>query len=322
MFHSLPRVSLLGVVLVLVACASYPEACPSSTPVGLINAQEIARNDRLSFRFPLDESVIDGRLFFGWFGVSNECPPHAEDCYDYPVREYHSAEDYRRPAGTPVYSMADGQVSFSGPMGGYGWLIIIDHPQANIYSLYGHLSPSRWRMRSGMVKKGELIAYLGDPDENGGSKEHPLEPHLHFGVRSGQKSDYPGRGEWRFMAGWIKSCPQDVGWLQPSEVITSQGIPTSGSTTPAVGFLVRWGGELLIIAIYTIGGIGMLVWMVRKKAHKLFIFPGILVVAAGIVFPYKGIITTYSLLLVGILILASGIYLYIRQVNQNHQYQE
>ncbi len=29
-----------------------------------------------------------------------------------------------------VYAMADGRVSFSGTAGGYGWLIIIDHPQA------------------------------------------------------------------------------------------------------------------------------------------------------------------------------------------------
>ena len=62
------------------------------------------------------------------------------------------------PAGTPVYAVADGEISFSGPMGGYGWLIIIDHPQANLYSLYGHLSPGRWRMESGTVEKGEMIA--------------------------------------------------------------------------------------------------------------------------------------------------------------------
>jgi hypothetical protein len=320
--NSVLRVSLLGIVFFLAACAQYPETCPSSTPVGLINAQAIASNDGLPFRFPLDQSAIDGRLFFGWFGVSNECPPNAEDCFDFQVKEYHAAEDYRQPAGTPVFAMADGRISFSGPMGGYGWLIIIDHPQANLYSLYGHLSPSRWRMRSGTVQKGELIAFLGDPDENGGSKEHPLEPHLHFGVRCGQRSDYPGRGEWRFMAGWIKPCPQDVGWLQPSIIITSQGIPAGGYPTPAVGFLVRWGGELLITAIYTIGGIGMLVWMVRKKAHKFFIFPCILVIAAGIVFPHKGITTTYSLLLVGILMLVSGIYLYFQQANQNHQNQK
>ena len=61
------------------------------------------------------------------------------------------------PAGTPVYAVADGEISFSDPMGGYGWLIIIDHPQANLYSLYGYLRPSRRRMEPGTVEKGELI---------------------------------------------------------------------------------------------------------------------------------------------------------------------
>jgi hypothetical protein len=32
------------------------------------------------------------------------------------------------------------------------------------------------------------LAYLGDSDENGGSAEQPLEPHLHFGIRAGQRT--------------------------------------------------------------------------------------------------------------------------------------
>ena len=130
-------------VLLLTACSTqYPEACPSSTPVGLANAKEIASDDSLLFRFPLDESTIDNTLYYGWFSVSNECPPDMEDCYVYPDRLYHAAEDYKRPAGTPVYAMADGIIHYSGTAGGYGWLILIDHPQANLFSLYGHLSPS------------------------------------------------------------------------------------------------------------------------------------------------------------------------------------
>ncbi|MFC2079145.1 M23 family metallopeptidase [Candidatus Bipolaricaulota bacterium] len=64
-----------------------------------------------------------------------------------PRGEYHAAEDYHLPAGTPVYSMADGVASYSGTKEGYGWLIILDHPPAN---LYGHLSPSRRRIHSAL----------------------------------------------------------------------------------------------------------------------------------------------------------------------------
>jgi murein DD-endopeptidase MepM/ murein hydrolase activator NlpD len=306
---SSPRlwISLSFMALLLAACnTQYPNTCPSSMPIGLTDAGKIAGNDSLPFRFPLDESVIDGSHFFGRFGVSNESPPNS-------LRSYHAAEDYKRPAGTPVYAMADGRISFSGTAGGYGWLIIIDHPQANLYSLYGHLSPSRWKLESGTgVKRGDLIAYLGDPDENGGSVESPLEPHLHFGVRAGQTADYPGRGEWRFQAGWIRLCPQDLGWLQPSLVITNQEIPVGGYPAPATGFLTRWEFELLISGIYAIGGAVMLVFAIRKKSRLFSIFPGIILVAAGIVFHNKGMVSTYTLLVIGILILGFGIYHSIR----------
>jgi hypothetical protein len=304
----------LGVLLMTGCSMEYPQSCPAGTPIGLLDADEIASDDSLPFRFPLDESMVDYNLFFGWFGVSNECPAGMPDCYNYSDPMFHAAEDYKRPAGTPVYAMADGRISFSGPAGGYGWLILIDHPQMNLYSLYGHLSPSRWRQDKGTrVKRGDLIAYLGDPDENGGSTESPLEPHLHFGIRAGQIADYPARGEWRYMAGWIRLCPPDLGWLQPSLVITSQEIPPGGYPQPVVPFLIRWGFELLLTSTYTIGGVGMIFFAVRKKLRHFLIFPGVIVMAGGIVFHDNGMISTYTLLASGILMTIFGILLFIRQ---------
>jgi len=307
--------SLFLAALLLTACSTkYPQSCPSGTPIGLLDADEIATSDNLPFRFPLEESTIDYELFFGWFGVSNECPPNMPDCHNYSDLAFHAAEDYKRPAGTPVYAMANGRISYSGPAGGYGWLIIIDHPQANLYSLYGHLSPSRWKQASGTdVKRGDLIAYLGDPDENGGSAKSPLEPHLHFGIRAGQHNDYPSRGEWRWMAGWIRLCPQDIGWLQPSLVITSQEIPVGGYPQPEVPFWIRWGQELLITSLYSICGIGILVGAIKKKWRLFLILPGILVTAAGIVLQNNRMLSNYVLLVIGILMLAIGIYMYIWQ---------
>jgi hypothetical protein len=301
--------------LLLAACGTqYPETCPSSKPIGLDKADEIAGEDSLPFRFPLDESTNDSASFCCWFGVSNECTPEIEDCYEYPVRKFHAAEDYKRPAGTPVYAMAEGRISLSGTASGYGWLILIDHPEANLYSLYGHLSPSRWKLESGTeVRRGDLIAYLGDTDENGGSKKHPVVSHLHFGVRAGQTADYPVNGEWRCMAGWIRPCPQDLGWLQPSVVITSQEIPAGGYPQPQVGFLTRWGLELFISCVCAIGGVGMLVFAIRNRRRLLLIVPGIMAVVAGIVLHNNGIVSTPTLLVVGILIMAVGIYHHIRR---------
>lgn len=315
MFNSRLVAGLCLAALLLTGCnTEYPQSCPSSTPIGLLDADEIASDESLPFRFPLDESRMDYDRFFGWFGVSNECPPGMKDCYEYPEIQFHAAEDYQRPAGTPVYAMADGRISFSGTAGGYGWLIIIDHPQANLYSLYGHLSPSRWRQASGTdVKRGDLIAYLGDPDENGGSAESPLEPHLHFGIRAGQIADYPGKGEWRWMAGWIRLCPQDIGWLQPSLVITSQEIPPGGYPQPEVPFWIRWGLELLITSLYSICGIGILIGAIRKKWRLFLLFPGVLVTVAGIVLHNNRMLSTYALLIIGIVMLAIGVLLFVRQ---------
>jgi len=312
----------IGIVfLFLAACnTEYPESCPSDTPIGLLNADEIASDDNLPFRFPLDESEIDRNLYFGWFGVSNECPPDKTDCYEYPVLQFHAAEDYKRPAGTPVYAMADGHISFSGRAGGYGWLIIIDHPKANLYSLYGHLSPSRWKQEAGTdVKRGDLIAYLGDSDENGGSAESPVETHLHFGIRAGQRADHPGKGEWRFMAGWIRLCPQDLGWLQPSLVITSQEIPVGGYPQPEVNFLTRWGIEILIICAYGLGGMIMIIMGIKKNSIFSMLFSGPVLILASILF-YRGhLVSTFVLLGVGIIVMTYGIYAYIRQSKQKGQ---
>jgi hypothetical protein len=163
------------------------------------------------------------------------------------------------------------------------------------------------------VKRGDLLAYLGDPDENGGSKAQPLEPHLHFGIRAGQTRDYPARGEWRYMAGWIRLCPQDLGWLQPSLVITSQDIPEGGYPQPKVGFWTRWGFELAVTGIYSLTGVSMLVFGVSNRRRFLLLFPGLLVVAAGIVLHNKGLLSNYALLAMGILILAVGVYIFTQR---------
>jgi murein DD-endopeptidase MepM/ murein hydrolase activator NlpD len=306
-----PRFAIsLGIIfLFLAACnTEFPESCPSyNSNFDLSDADTYPADDSLPFQFPLDEYEPGSPKYKSSFvmrGRSSLSAPY----------KYHAAEDSHHLAGTPVYAMADGHISFSGQAGGYGWLIIIDHPQANLYSLYGHLSPSRWKLKSGTnVRKGDLIAYLGDPDENGGSKKNPLVPHLHFGIRAGQSADYPGKGEWRFMAGWIYPCPQDLGWLQPSLVITSQEIPPDGFPQPKVGFLTRWGVEILVTSAYGLGGTIMLLMGIRKKSKFSILFPGPILTLASILFYMEHIVNTYALLAVGMVVMAYGIYVYMHQ---------
>jgi murein DD-endopeptidase MepM/ murein hydrolase activator NlpD len=208
-------------------------------------------------------------------------------------------------------------------MGGYGWLIIIDHPWADIYSLYGHLSPSRWKIESGVeVEKGDLIGYLGDDDENGGSVKNPLVTHLHFGIRVGQRVDYPGFGEWRWMAGWIKPCPQDLSWLQPSVVINNQEIPDGGFQTSSEDFLEKWAVELILGSAYLVGAIGMFVFGTRTdKPYLLLLSVGVLL-AAGIYLYMKGWRMSFVLIGVALFLAVTGIFMLARRFTNGKRQKE
>ncbi len=158
-----------------------------------------------------------------------------------------------------------------------------------------------------------MIAYLGDSHENGGSAEHPLVPHLHLGVRAGQRVDYSSMGEWRWQAGWIKSYPQDLGWLQPSAIITSQAIPAGGFPDPAAGFLEIWWNELLAVGILIWGGVFMLVIAIKKDKHFLLVIFGGMLFAAGVIFATrKRVVVSYTVFAMAALFSAVWIYKFIR----------
>ncbi len=291
--------------ILLIGCAQPPGACPPIAYADLSGAAAFAEDGQIPFRFPLDDARSDASPFYTHFCSSSDGSGDA--------RRYHAAEDFFRPAGTPVYAMADGEIRFSGPMRGYGWLIIIDHPRINLYSLYGHLSPSRWRIRSGTVKKGVLIAYLGDSDENGGSPEHPLEPHLHLGVRAGRKADYPAMGEWRWQAGWMSPCPRDLGWLQPSAVISRQEIPPGGYAKPPSDFLAKWGIEAMFASVYLCGAICMFIIGFRRDKLSILLAAGGLLIAGGSYFYYKGTVMSYALFAMVVALSAIGLFIFIRR---------
>jgi len=267
----------------------------------LSKAKSFIRDDDFPFQFPL----VDDRIYSSAAPFMTPFAKYARTTRGF---EYHAAEDILQPAGTTVYAMADGAVSFSGPMGGYGWLVIINHPQANLYSLYGHLSPSRWQIEPRLVEKGELIGYLGDPDENGGSEEHPMRPHLHLGMRVGQRVDYPGMGQWRWQAGWIKPCPQDLGWLQPSLIITNQDIPVGGFNDLTGGFVTKWWIDLLFAGFYVFGGACLLVYAIKRDKPLVLFFVSVVFLAVGFYFSSRGGIVSYATFAMAALFVLTGIY--------------
>ena len=306
-------VSWVLLVFLISGCSQSAVNCNEQPYPDLSEALGYAANDQLPFQFPLDELGLEPyRDQYGDHTPARFCRGSWEKEGEENKRKYHAAEDYHLPAGSPVYAFADGEISFSGRMGGYGWLIIIDHPQANIYSLYGHLSPSRWMLESGVVEKGDLIGYLGDSDENGGSKKNPLVTHLHFGIRSGQRVDYTGFGEWRWMAGWIKSCPSEVGWLRPSKIITGQEIPLGGFPEPKAGLIEIWKGELILTGIYLIVGlsVGYNSWKAKNPLH--LVIYGCTMIIAGLYFSVKGTRIQYALFSMAGISITLAIYNFIQ----------
>lgn len=87
---------------------------------------------------------------------------------------FHSGVDIGSSYGHPIVAPADGVVTLTDTMGGYGKTIMIDHGNG-ISTRYGHLSG--FAVTAGQrVQRGDLIGYVGESGRSTG-------PHLHYEVR-------------------------------------------------------------------------------------------------------------------------------------------
>jgi len=99
----------------------------------------------------------------------------------YRIYRPHLGIDYAAPTGTPVSSIGNGTVIFSGWINnGYGKCVKIKHSNGYI-SYYGHLSRIEKGIKKGVkVKKGEVIGYVGMTGAATG-------PHLDFRIQKDGK---------------------------------------------------------------------------------------------------------------------------------------
>lgn len=112
-------------------------------------------------------------------------------------RNIHLGIDIWIAAGTAVLAVLDGKIhSFrnNDNFGDYGPTIILEHnlEEEKFFTLYGHLSKTSLDglYEGKKFQKGELVAVLGTPEENGN-----YAPHLHFQIIKEmgiKKGDYPG----------------------------------------------------------------------------------------------------------------------------------
>ncbi|WP_051943777.1 M23 family metallopeptidase [Streptacidiphilus rugosus] len=85
--------------------------------------------------------------------------------------QLHTGIDFPVPVGTPVHAVTGGTISTEwNPF--YGYMVKLTAPDGTI-TWYCHLSS--YRVRSGQVKVGDIIAYSGDTGNSTG-------PHMHFEV--------------------------------------------------------------------------------------------------------------------------------------------
>lgn len=94
----------------------------------------------------------------------------------------HKGLDFAAPMGTPIYTAADGVVTFSGRQRGYGIVVKIRHA-FGFETVYAHLSRSRVSVGD-RVERGDRIADMGSTGRSTGS-------HLHYEIRINEKPVNP-----------------------------------------------------------------------------------------------------------------------------------
>lgn len=88
-------------------------------------------------------------------------------------RQRHSGIDISAHAGTPIVAPADGVVTFSGRLAGYGNAVVINHG-FGLKTFYGHNKRNRVKVGT-RVKRGDVIADVGSTGYSTG-------PHVHYEV--------------------------------------------------------------------------------------------------------------------------------------------
>ena len=95
----------------------------------------------------------------------------------------HKGVDIVGPTGSPIYASDDGVVTYADfENGGYGNIVKIDH-QNGYETYYAHCSEILVK-KGDVVKKGDLIAKVGNTGRSTGS-------HLHFEIRKNGETQNP-----------------------------------------------------------------------------------------------------------------------------------
>ncbi|MCC6904739.1 MAG: M23 family metallopeptidase [Anaerolineae bacterium] len=164
---SIPVLLLLSTAILLAPDGAAQAAPPGQTP-------------RPPFGLPLEGPPGAGRWVVGQFyGNTQGAYRYREEWYR-AGQGLHFGVDFSVRCGTPVLAIGDGEVSGIDRMerGAGPHNLLIYHPEGYI-SLYGHLLEAPAAYIGMPVKRGQVVAFSGDPDGTCASR-----PHLHLEIRS------------------------------------------------------------------------------------------------------------------------------------------
>jgi murein DD-endopeptidase MepM/ murein hydrolase activator NlpD len=100
------------------------------------------------------------------------------------VRKHHDGIDLAAPIGAPIRAIADGQVVYADPHGGYGRYVVVRHLDG-FTSHYGHCE--KLEVAPGQrIAAGQIIGTVGSSGISTG-------PHLHFEIRRNGETQDPER---------------------------------------------------------------------------------------------------------------------------------
>ena len=135
------------------------------------------------------------------------------------VRNIHLGVDIWLKSATPIYNFMHGCVhsfAYNAGIGNYGGTLIMEYKldTTTFYVLYGHLSKKSVEgLEEGKeIEKGEKLAEIGEPHENGGWVAH-----LHFQLitdMQGNKGDFIGVAYEHEQTYYLNLCPNPAIILQ------------------------------------------------------------------------------------------------------------
>jgi len=108
---------------------------------------------------------------------------------------YHTGVDIPAPEGTSLFAICDGEITFTGFLGGGGYTITLEPENQNVKFTYCHVSPNYIVSKGDKIDKGDLIGHVGPKyvygvlgnqysDGNGiPTNGATTGCHLHFGYR-------------------------------------------------------------------------------------------------------------------------------------------